>query len=308
MTAAVSAVIVSFNTRQDLLRCLASLAPIPRDLLDEVLVVDNASSDGSVEAVRERHPKVRVLANPANVGFARANNQGLRETRGRLVLFLNSDAELRPGALQALVSALDRRPGLGLVGPRTLNSDGTVQVSYGPLLTPLAEWRQRRRVRAVLRRDPGTLRRLEAEGRRDGSPGWVSGSCLLARREALSAVGGFDEGFFLYEEDVDLCLRVRQAGWEIAYVAAAEVVHHLGRSSAGRPTQAGFEYHRSHLLYYRKHNGRLLTGLLRARLAARSALGLFRSLWDGPAAAESRRHSARLWRLAWRGPQGPQDV
>jgi len=304
----VSAVIVSFNTREDLLRCLGSLLPIPRDLLDEVLVVDNASSDDSVEAVRERYPEVRVIANPQNAGFARANNQGLRETHGELVLFLNSDAELRPGALQALVSALDRRPELGLVGPRTLNSDGTVQVSYGPLLTPLAEWRQRRRVRAVSRRDPAALRRLEAEGRRDGSPDWLSGSCLLARREALSAVGGFDEAFFLYEEDVDLCLRLRRAGWEIAYVAAAEVVHHLGRSSAGQPTRAGLEYHRSHLLYYRKHNGPLLTGLLRLLLGARAALGLFGSLGKGPAAFESRRHNARLWRLAWRGPRDRQDV
>jgi GT2 family glycosyltransferase len=301
VTPKVSVVIVSFNTREDLLGCLASLEHAPKERIEEVVVVDNASGDGSVEAVGRLYPQVRVLANPENVGFARANNQGLRASCGRYVLFLNSDAELRPGALEALSATLERCPEVGIAGPRTLNTDGTVQVSYGPPLSPLAEWKQRRKVRAVTRREPGTMRRLEVESRSDGSPGWVSGSCLLARRETLEAISGFDERFFLYEEDVDLCLRARRAGWEIAYVAGASVVHHLGRSAKTRPSATRLEYQKSHLLYYHEHNGRLWTGLLRAYLGARAVVGLLGSLRGGDGADEARRFCLRLASLAWRG-------
>ena len=150
------------------------------------------------------------------------------------------------------------------MGPLTRNPDGSVQVSFGPDLTPIAEWRQRRLVRGVRERRPAALREAEARATAESEPDWVSGSCFLARREALEAVGGFDEGFFLYEEDVDLCLRVRRAGWRVVYTPAAEVRHALGRSMAQAPARARLEYDRSHLRYYRKHNGAAQTALLRA--------------------------------------------
>jgi N-acetylglucosaminyl-diphospho-decaprenol L-rhamnosyltransferase len=293
----VTAVVVSYNTREDLHRCLASLRahsgiPCP------VVVVDNASTDGSADLVEKEFPETRVIRNRENVGFSRANNQGLREAAGAYALILNSDAELTPGALPALVARLDARPRWGAVGPRTLSPDGTVQVSFGPALTPLAEWRQRRLVRGVKRRDPAALKKAEARAGVEHEPDWLSGSCLLARKEALDAVGGFDEGFFLYEEDVDLCLRLRRAGWGVLFTPAAEVVHHLGRSMETDPARARLEYHRSHVRFYRKHNGPVLAVALRGFVGTGAALGWLRSLGPGAARRQRRSDYSRILRQA----------
>ena len=183
------------------------------------------------------------------------------------MLVLNPDAEVTAGALETLSGILDARPAVGVVGPLTRNPDGSVQVSFGPDLTPLAEWRQRRLVRGVRERRPQALREAAARAAAEQEPDWVSGSCFLARRQALQSVGGFDEAFFLFEEDADLCLRLRRAGWRVLFTPAAEVRHALGRSMDQAPERARLEYDRSHLLYYSKHNGPLLTALLRTCLA-----------------------------------------
>lgn len=277
-----SAVVVSYNTRDDLLRCLSSLrehAGVPC----EITVVDNASADGSAEAVRGAFPDAQLIENPVNLGFARACNQGLRASSSPFVLLLNSDAQVLGGAVALLLGILEERPDVGLVGPRTRSADGAIQVSFGPDLTPMAEWGQRRLVRGVRRREPRALERVEALAAREHEPDWLSGSCLLARRQALEAVGGFDEGFFLYEEDVDLCVRVRKAGWRILFTPRAEIVHHLGRSMAQAGHWARLEYHKSHLLYYRKHRGALATALLRLSLLAVSLAGWLGSLGPGDA-------------------------
>ena len=176
------------------------------------------------------------------------------------------------GAVEALARVLDTQPEVAIVGPRTLNEDGTAQVSFGPALTPLAEWRQRRLVRGVARRDPEALQIAHERSLRASEPDWVSGSCLMVRRRAFDAASGFDEGFFLYEEDVDLCVRVRAQGGRVLFAPAADVVHRLGGSMARMPDRARAEYDRSHLRYYRKHNGALATALLRAAIAVRSLL------------------------------------
>lgn len=251
MSAEVSAVVVSWNSAADLPRALRSLA----GAVAEVIVVDNASADASPEVARGLH--ARVISNPRNIGFARAANQGLREARTPLVLLLNPDAELRPGALQALVRALGSRPRAAVVGPRTRNQDGTIQVSFGRDLTPAVERRQRRLVLGVERRDPVVLREVEDSTSRERAPDWVSGACWLARRDALESVGLFDEGYFLYEEDADLCRRLRAAGWEILFTPEAEIVHRKGRSADRSEGRAQREYDRSHLRYYRKFNGPL---------------------------------------------------
>jgi N-acetylglucosaminyl-diphospho-decaprenol L-rhamnosyltransferase len=269
----VSAIVVSYNTGAELLRCLASLAAHVRLPL-EVVVVDNASADGSPDLVRAAYPTARVIASPSNRGFSAANNEGLRASTGPHVLVLNPDAEVTPGAVETLSGILDARPPVGVVGPLTRNRDGSVQVSFGPDLTPLAEWRQRRLVRGVREGRPEALREAAARAAAEQEPDWVSGSCLLARRRALESVGGFDEGFFLFEEDADLCLRLRRAGWRVLFTPAAEVRHALGRSMDQAPELARLEYDRSHLRYYRKHNGRLLTALLRAGLALAGRRGL----------------------------------
>jgi N-acetylglucosaminyl-diphospho-decaprenol L-rhamnosyltransferase len=292
----VSAIVVSFNTRDDLLRSLDALLTHGGPRL-EVIVVDNASSDGSAEAVRARFPAAHVIASTANLGFSKANNLGLRAARGEYALLLNSDCEVRAGAVAALGAVLDTRPDVALAGPRHLGTDGRVQVSFGRALTPLAEWRQGRLVRGVKAGRAAALRRATALAEVEREPDWLSGSCLLARRTALEAVGGFDESFFLYEEDVDLCLRIRKAGWRIVFTPAAEVVHHLGRSMGKAPRLARLEYHRSHLRFYAKHNPPAQQLFLRAWLAGKAAWAWL-SAGTGEAGRRRRAEAREILQLA----------
>jgi GT2 family glycosyltransferase len=276
----VSVLVVSYNAREHVLACLASVAA-HAGLPHEVVVVDNASADGTAAAVRARFPAATVIANEANLGFSRANNQALRVAQAPYALVLNGDAEVRPGCVETLAAVLEGRPEVGIAGPRTRFPDGRIQVSFGPRPSPLAEWRQRRLVLGVRGGGAAWTARAEALAGREHEPAWVSGSCFLARRAALDAVGGFDEGFFLYEEDVDLCLRVRAAGWRIVYTPRAEVVHHLGASMAQAASRSALEYHRSHLRLYEKHNGPAAQALLRASLLARGALAWGRAVASG---------------------------
>jgi GT2 family glycosyltransferase len=291
-------VIVSFEARETLLAGLGALyahATLPLELV----VVDNASTDGSADAVRARYPEALTIANAENAGFARGCNQGWRASRAPLVLFLNPDAEVTPGAVETLVRLLESRPAVGAAGPRTRGSDGTIQVSTGPDLAPLAEWRQRRLVRGVARRAASALAKAEALHAREHEPAWVSGSCLIARRPALEAVDGFDERFFLYEEDADLCRRLREAGWRVVFTPEAEVRHHLGRSMSKAPGRARLEYHRSHRLYYGKHNGPPSRAALRILLAARGALEWLAATVRND--APGRAGAVALLRLSFRG-------
>jgi N-acetylglucosaminyl-diphospho-decaprenol L-rhamnosyltransferase len=287
--ASVAVVIVAYDSEETLGASLASLSRYVGIPL-EIVVVDNASSDGSSQIAARHRPPLQIVGNSANMGFAHACNQGLRATTAPHVLFLNPDAEVTAGSVEVLVAALDSHPDVGAVGPLTRHADGTIQVSTGPDLTPWAERRQRSLVRRVRHREPRGVIEASARHAVEHEPAWVSGSCLMARREALEAVGGFDESFFLYEEDADLCRRLREAGWRVLFTPAAEIRHLLGRSMARAPRRARLEYHRSHLLYYEKHNGLLDRTTLRALLLGRALLGLLRGAVSGDEdqAAEAR--------------------
>jgi GT2 family glycosyltransferase len=208
---------------------------------------------------------------------------------------------VRPRLVVALLARLEALPEVALIGPRTVDGDGVIQVSFGPPLTPLREWGQRRLVRGVKARRPRALARAEALAAHEHEPAWVSASCLLARRDALLAVNGFDEGFFLYEEDVDLCLRVGRAGWGVRFTPAATVVHHLGRSMARTPHRARLEYHRSHLRYYRKHNGLNATLVLRAYLTVAGIAGWLKAVGPGQRRRMDRALGSDVFRLGWHG-------
>lgn len=219
----------------------------------EVFVVDNASDDGSVAMVRKRFPWVRLIENEENVGFARANNQAIRLATSRYILLLNSDTVLQPGALRAMVAFMDAHPTVGALGPRLLNEDRSFQGSYADFPT---FWS------AVL----GTDFRRHARPCHDGEAllvDAVSGACIMARREAVAVVGGLDEDYHLFVEEVDWCYRIRQAGWQVCHLPTAQIVHLLGRSRRSRSWFSYLNLHRSRLLFFRKHYGLRPCQLLR---------------------------------------------
>jgi GT2 family glycosyltransferase len=252
-----SIIIVSYNARGDLERCLAALHAAPPAATHEIVVVDNGSTDGSVQAAR-RLGDVRVIENGANVGFARANNIGIRASAGLNLLLLNSDTSVPAGAIDRLLAELDADPSVAVVGPRLVDGQGRAELSFGRMIGPLNELRQKR----LGRRSVDELTRTRRY------PDWVSGACLLARRADAEAVGLFDERFFMYTEDVDFCAAIRARGRRILFVPQVEVVHLRGRSAAAAPVETSAAYRRSQMAFYEKHHP-LWAPLLRLYLRLR---------------------------------------
>jgi GT2 family glycosyltransferase len=239
-----SIIVVSFNARTDLERCLESLHAAPPALPHEIVVVDNGSSDGSAEAAGH-WPQARVIQNHSNLGFARANNIGIRASSGTTVLLLNSDTIVPAGAIERLVAELEQEPGVAVVGPRLVDGHGRAELSFGRMIGPLNELRQKRLARSAA---------VEALTRRRQYPDWVSGACLLVRRADADAVGGLDERYFMYAEDVDFCAAIRALGRRILFVPDVEVIHLRGRSAATAPAATRDHYRRSQLAFYQKHH------------------------------------------------------
>lgn len=271
-----SVIVVSWNVRDLLRRCLQSIlaavdgsAP-PRTL--EILVVDNASADGSAAMVQAEFPTVRLIANDRNRGFTAANNQGLAASQGRYLLLLNPDAELLDGALAAMVGCMEAHPEAGVLGPQLLYPDGSVQSSrrrFPTVATALVEstviqewWRDNRVLRRYYMLDtpppPGEPQPVD----------WLVGACLLVRRAAYEQVGGLDEGFFMYSEELDWCRRIKGAGWQVLYLPTARVIHHEGKSSEQVVPARHIHFQSSKVRYFRKHHGRLTAELLRGFLLA----------------------------------------
>ena len=254
----VSIVIVSFNARADLERCLESLHAAPPAASHEIIVVDNGSTDGSVIAA-QRWANVRVIEAGSNAGFSSANNIGIRATSGTALLLLNSDTIVPPGAVDALVAELKRDEDVAVVGPRLVDGSGRAELSFGRMIGPLNELRQKRLARS---------HRVEEMTRTRQHPDWVSGACLLVRRADAEAVGGLDERFFMYTEDVDFCAALRARGRIILFAPEIEVVHLRGRSAAAAPAATQAAYRRSQIAFYEKHHpvwARLLKVYLRLR-------------------------------------------
>jgi GT2 family glycosyltransferase len=255
----VSIVIVSFNAHRDLERCLASLYAHPPAAAHEIVVVDNGSTDRSVETAR-RWPGVKVIDNRDNLGFARATNIGIRASHGANLLLLNSDTVVPAGAIDRLLDELDRDAGVAVVGPRLVDGSGRAELSFGRMIGPLNELRQQRVAR-------GDVDRLTRERR---YPDWVSGACLLVRRVEAEAAGLLDERFFMYTEDVDFCAAIRARGRRVLFAPEVEVQHLRGRSVAAAPAATQQAYRRSQIAFYQKHHPRWAP-LLRAYLWLRGA-------------------------------------
>ena len=266
-----SIVIVSFNAREDLENCLRSLAAAPPRIPHEVVVVDNASSDDSVAAVEARFPDVRLLVQRRNLGFSAANNTGIRATSGELILLLNNDTVVPAGALDVLVDRLVAHEEAAVAGPRLVDASGAVELSFGPMIAPLAEARQKL-LRSLYERGFGPARSwVERATARERFVDWVSGACLLVRRADAEAVGLLDERYFFYTEDVDFCAAIRASGRRVLFTPRAQVVHLRGRSRATVADRMNAAYRRSQIAFYEKHHPRWAP-VLRAYLAVRGHL------------------------------------
>ena len=245
-------VVINFNTREHLRACLASIRTQP---VGRVLVVDNASTDGSAGMVRREFPWVELRANAANPGYGTAANQALAECQASYSLLLNSDTRLKPGAIVALTAYLEAHPRAGVVGPRLLNPDGSPQPSCYSFPTPLHVLLEESTLIRLIRRLPGVREWLPrtAQRRGNGAVAWVLGAALALRVEAFRQVGGFDETFFLYAEEIDLSYRLRQAGWETHFAADASVIHTGGASSSQQRGDMLVQFYASLVHFYRRH-------------------------------------------------------
>ena len=249
--------VVSWNVWPDLRLCLESLRQSP-DVAQQVIVVDNASADGTPELVREHFPEVQLIANPGNRGFAGGSNQALAAGTGRYLLFLNPDTIVPPGGLRELLAFAGQHPEAGIIGPRQTYPDGRLQYSARHFPTIAA---------AVLRNTPlGQLfpRAAAVQGylmsdwdhESVREVDWVSGAVLLLRREAYEQLGPLDEGFFWGSEDVDYCWRAHHAGWKVLYTPRPAIIHAIGRSTDRVRTRTIIRTHRSMYRLYRKHLAR----------------------------------------------------
>lgn len=268
-----SIIIVSYNVRALLDRCLRSLAGEGQT---DVIVVDNASSDGTPAYLRQNFPDVRLIANQTNAGFGVANNQGLALARGEWVLFLNPDAELRPGALAALRRILETQPGVGVVGPRLRYADGQIQSSRRRFPTPLMALAESTVLGRWWPTNPAARRYhcLDVSDGQAQDVDWLNGACLLTRRSVLEQIGGFDPRFFMYSEELDWCRRVRDGGWRIVYSPSAEVIHREGKSSEQNLARRARNFHESKARYFEKYYGRGVGRALRIYLLANTLYDL----------------------------------
>ena len=311
-----SIIIVSYNTREITLDCLRTLyAELEAPSLEagdqdasiafdrstaKVIVVDNASSDGSPAAIRAAFPQVRLLQNEKNAGFGAANNQAMSGAGGDFFLLLNSDAFPKPGAIRALLAHLRAHPEIGLVGPRLLNPDGTLQLSCFRFPSPAGIWAENLWLSALLPNHPslGYYRRWAHDEERRVD--FVIGACLLVRRAVYLEVGGFDEDFFMYQEETDWQRRMQDRGWRVGFTPAASVTHLGGASGASEKARINGHFFESMERYLWKHYG--AAGLLSLKLSMLVGCSLRLLLWAGVAATLPRRRAlacSKVRLMAW---------
>ena len=270
MNVDLSIVIVNWNVRDLLQSCVTSiLQPTNRLANPQIIVVDNASSDGSVAMVQAEFPHVTVIANTENRGFTVANNQGISIAQGRYVLLLNADTEVPGDALSALIEYMDANPDVGLAGPQLLYPNGQVQSSRRRFPTKAtlfleSTWHQSLAPRSILEH----YYVLDKPDDAITDVDWVMGAAMLIRRQVIQQVGGMDEGFFMYSEELDWCRRIKGAGWRVVYYPLAQVVHHEGKSSEQAVPARHINFQRSKIRYAAKYHGRSTAGVLRCYLLA----------------------------------------
>jgi len=249
----VSIVIVSYNGRDYLRRCLASIYEHTRDIEFEVVMVDNASQDGTPEMVTAEFPRVTLVRRSTNAGFARGMNEGIGRARGAVFFVLNPDSEIRANLLPPMLAYLHAHPDIGILAPKLLDADGTLQLSCRAFPDFGTALFNRYSMATKLFRNNQLSRRYlmtDFNHSRIADVDWVSGACWLLSRRAHEAIGPLDEGYFWSIEDVDYCQRTHRAGLRVVYYPEAAVIHHIGRSAAALPGRAIVARHRGMWRYY----------------------------------------------------------
>lgn len=286
-----SIVVLNYNTRDHLRACLTALeaevSSMEKDA--EVFVVDNASSDGSAEIVEAEFGWVRLIRSPRNGGFAYGNNQALRQTRGNAILLLNPDALMPPGGLARMLDLLRAHPEAGIIGPKLLRPDGSMHLACRRSFpTPEIAFYRLSGLSRFLADSPrfGRYNLTFVDPDVPIEVDSVCGACLLVRRDVLERIGLLDERFFMYGEDLDWCLRTRQAGWTVRYEPSIVVQHQHGAASRKRALRTTFHFFRAMDLFYRKHYVQqyhpLLTGVVRSAIYAALAVAICRTLLTSP--------------------------
>jgi GT2 family glycosyltransferase len=251
-----SIIIVNWNTVGLLSDCLKAIYDHPASRSFEVIVVDNASTDGSPAMVRQDFPGARLIENSENVGFARANNQAIRESRGGCILLLNSDAFVDPVAISYMLRAMYADPSVGIVGANLFYPDGSPQLSHGPLPSLGSE------VQSLFGLDKdGQITPQDFGESVSIETGYTKGACMLLKREMLDQIGLLDERFYFYSEEIDLCCRAHQAGWKVVHSPSAKVIH-VGGGSAGPSANRYLMLYQAKLNYFAKHHSRSSQRLL----------------------------------------------
>ena len=261
-------VIVSYNTRDTLVRCLKALQDSPPSVAHQIVVVDNASSDGTVDLIHAKWPSLRIIQMGFNAGFSAANNAAVHSSQSELVLLLNSDTVPAPNSIDNLVSALDDNSDVAAAGPRLINLRGQVELSFGRMISPWNEARRKLVTLGITEQLPFVTSWLKRKTHTTHYPDWISGACMLVRRTHGDTVGWLDERYFLYTEDVDFCAALRAVGHRILFTPNAEVIHIGGQSGSNDPLATRSLYRKSHLAFYAKHHPRWhapLRWLLRLR-------------------------------------------
>jgi GT2 family glycosyltransferase len=261
-----SIIVVSWNVRELLNECLASLEANRGRLSLQVIVVDSASSDGSPEMIAAGFPWVELIRCQENVGFPRGNNIGLAIATGRFLLLLNPDTVVVGDALSLMLVYLDTNPGVGALGPQLLNPDGSIQSSrrrFPSLLTGFFEstWLEGLAPRLLQR-----YHALDVPDHAIADVDWITGACIMIPRSVYERIGGLDEGYYMYSEELDWCRRIKDAGWRVTYFPQAQVVHHAGKSSEQAVTARHINFQRAKLRYFRKYHGRAAATALRVFL------------------------------------------
>lgn len=282
-----SIIIISYNSKQFIQRCINSILNSDSHLILEIIVIDNASQDGSPDLVRQNFPKVKLICNTGNLGYAKACNQGIKEAGGIYIFILNPDTELSGGSLGAMTRFMDEYPRCGILGPRLLDEHGKIEFSCRGFFSYSSAFFSRYSLLTKMFPHSKYVEKYLKTGWPHDTVkevDWVSGAAMMIRKDCLEEIGNFDEGFFMYCEDVDICKRAKDKGWRVVYYPHLELTHIIGGSIRRTSPLAISWHHQSIWHYYKKHVAvnilwdALILAMIFIRAVFLICLGLFKGL------------------------------